>query len=85
MFTGNKVKATAGSGTVVGNITATDDDADQTYTFELLNATGIFSVNMANQLIVKNSALLNNGEVLSVKVKVTDDGNPPASVGISLL
>ncbi len=74
----NTVRENAGTGTVVGKVTAVDADAGDTRTYSLTDtAGGRFAINATTgQLTVANGALLNYEAATShaVTVRVTDSG-----------
>lgn len=71
------VDENAANGTLVGTLTAVDEDLNETFTFTLVNdADGRFAVN-GDQVVVADSTRLNFEAAPShtIRVRVTDSGN----------
>ena len=69
------VPANATAGQAVGNMTATDPDANETFTFVVLESTapfGLFSVSVPGNIAISNPALLAPGSTYTLTVRVTD-------------
>ena len=69
------------SGTVVGQVVATDSDNGQQLTFEIISGSSdMFSVNATTGVItVDNRRNTRNTGIYQIVVRVTDDGNPALS------
>lgn len=87
------VAENSNNGTVVGNVTASDPDLDQTRSFAITagNANGAFAINATTgQITVADSSRLNfeTTPTFALTVQVTDNGTPPltasATISISL-
>ncbi len=69
------VPANATAGQAVGNMTATDPDANETFTFVVLESTapfGLLSVSVPGNIAISNPALLAPGSTYTLTVRVTD-------------
>ncbi|MDF2812770.1 MAG: hypothetical protein K0S56_3801, partial [Microvirga sp.] len=66
---GLTTKELAATGTVVSTLTAIDDDANDTFTYQLLNPDGRFKIS-GNQLIVDNGIKLDHEQAASHQVTV---------------
>ncbi|WAR18645.1 FAT4-like protein [Mya arenaria] len=76
-ITNNEVSEEAVIHTSVGTLLVTDDDLDQTYTFEILGS-GVFIID-GNDLVVNNALNFEKSKSHEILVEVTDSGTPPRS------
>ncbi|XP_067682653.1 protocadherin Fat 4-like [Haliotis asinina] len=78
-LTRSSVRENLPAGSIVGTLNADDADESQTLTFEVIDSSN-FMIRDSNLLVTSKS--LNYEETFNykVKVKVTDNGSPPASV-----
>ena len=79
----NVVKENAPLGTVIGQLTAEDEDENprQTLLFTLLDDdSGRFAVSSNGTLTKKNGTDYETAKQHTIHVKVTDNGSPPLSV-----
>ncbi|NEQ41257.1 MAG: DUF4347 domain-containing protein [Okeania sp. SIO3I5] len=77
----NSITENSENGTVVGTLTTTDSDADDTHTYTLLNdADGRFAVD-GNRILVANGSLFDfeNNTTHTITVRTTDSGEPAES------
>ena len=77
----NTVAENSENGTVVGSLTTTDSDADDTHTYTLLNdADGRFVVD-GDRILVANGSILDfeNNTTHTITVRTTDSGEPAES------
>ncbi len=71
--------------TIVGNLTTTDADAGQTYSYALVagaddDDNGLFNIDDTNkQLRATNSFNFESGATYKVRIQTTDNGSPPLS------
>ena len=84
----NVVKENAPLGTVIGQLTAEDEDENpkQTLFFTLLDdSSGRFAVSSNGTLTKQNGTDYETAREHTIQVKVTDNGSPPLSVRTCLL
>ena len=84
----NVVKENAPIGTVIGQLTAEDEDENpkQTLFFTLTDdSSGRFAVSSDGTLTKKNGTDYETAKQHTIQVKVTDNGSPPLSVCTRLL
>jgi len=77
------VETNSPNSTVVGKVTATDDDTGQTVTFSITdgNNDGAFAISSAGQITVANSA---NVTTRPLTVRATDNGSPAKTTDASV-
>ncbi len=77
----NTIAENSNNGKVVGSLTTTDSDANDTHTYTLLNdANGRFVLD-GNRILVGNGSLLDfeNNRTHTIKIRTTDSGTPTES------
>lgn len=66
--------------TVIGFLYSEDEDKDQTHSFELLENSPYVKISKSGQVTVVDSQNLNEGQILDLSIRSTDDGIPQLSV-----
>ncbi|KAL5009032.1 hypothetical protein ScPMuIL_014613 [Solemya velum] len=73
-----KIMADAGAGTPIGQLSAVDDDAGQTFTYAVADTSETnFAVSPDGAVTKKTDEVLKLGEVYKLLVDATDSGEPP--------
>lgn len=80
-ITGHKIQSDAVKGTLIGQLSVMDEDADQSHTFSLVSGgDGKFLVSNEGQVTKSTDQLLESGNVYDIVVQAVDSGQPQLKV-----
>lgn len=80
-ITGHKIQSDAVKGTLIGQLSVMDEDADQSNTFSLVSGgDGQFLVSNEGQVSKSTDQPLESGNVYNIVVQAVDSGQPQLKV-----
>lgn len=80
-ITGHKIQSDAVKGTLIGQLSVMDEDADQSHTFSLVSGgDGKFLVSNEGQVTKSTDQPLESGNVYDIVVQAVDSGQPQLKV-----